>query len=64
MPMGSAHRAVRIYKAYGADAIQVISKDPYRLARDIQGIGFKTADALAMKFGIEKTEPARGSPLP
>ena len=48
-------RAVRIYKTYGADAIQVISEDPYRLARDIRGIGFKTADALAMKLGIEKT---------
>ena len=35
-------RAVRIYKTYGADAIQVISEDPYRLARDIRGIGFKT----------------------
>ncbi len=46
-------RAVRIYKTYGADAIQVISDDPYRLARDIRGIGFKTADALAMKLGIE-----------
>jgi exodeoxyribonuclease V alpha subunit len=45
---------VRIYKTYGADAIQVISEDPYRLARDIRGIGFKTADALAMKLGINK----------
>ena len=43
-------RAVRIYKTYGADAIEVISEDPYRLARDIRGIGFKTADALAMKL--------------
>ena len=43
-------RAVRIYKTYGADAIQVMSEDPYRLARDIRGIGFKTADAIAMKY--------------
>ena len=61
-------RAVRIYKTYGADAIQVISEDPYKLARDIRGIGFKTADALAMKLGIEKTAmiraPAAGSRLP
>ena len=34
-------RAVRIFKAYGADAIRVISENPYRLARDIRGIGFK-----------------------
>jgi exodeoxyribonuclease V alpha subunit len=52
-------RAVRIYKTYGADAIEVISEDPYRLARDIQGIGFKTADALAMKLGIDKTAMIR-----
>ena len=52
-------RAVRIYKTYGAGAIQVISEDPYRLARDIRGIGFKTADALAMKLGIEKTAMIR-----
>src|SRR5205085_4300190 len=35
-------RAVRIYKTYGADAIQLISENPYRLARDIRGIGFLT----------------------
>ena len=37
-------RAVRIFKTYGADAVQVMSENPYRLARDIRGIGFKTAD--------------------
>ncbi|MGB7100088.1 MAG: ATP-dependent RecD-like DNA helicase [Xanthobacteraceae bacterium] len=52
--VGSA-RAVRIYKTYGADAVQVMSENPYRLARDIRGIGFKTADAIAMKLGVEKT---------
>jgi len=36
-------RAVRIYNTYGADAIQLISENPYRLARDIRGIGFRTA---------------------
>jgi hypothetical protein len=46
---------VRIFKTYGSDAIQVMSENPYRLARDIRGIGFKTADAIAMKLGIEKT---------
>src|SRR5258706_8331269 len=38
-----AARAVRIFKTYGADAVQVMSENPYRLARDIRGIGFKTA---------------------
>ncbi len=52
-------RAVRIFKTYGADAVQVMSENPYRLARDIRGIGFKTADAIAMKLGIEKTAMVR-----
>src|SRR3974390_1206373 len=52
-------RAVRIYKTYGADAVQVMTENPYRLARDIRGIGFKTADAIAMKLGIEKTAMIR-----
>src|SRR4051794_36943267 len=42
-------RVVRIFKTYGADALQVMSENPYRLARDIRGIGFKTADAIAMR---------------
>ena len=52
-------RAVRIYKTYGVDAVQVMTENPYRLARDIRGIGFKTADAIAMKLGIEKTAMIR-----
>jgi exodeoxyribonuclease V alpha subunit len=46
---------VRIYKTYGSDAAQLISENPYRLARDIRGIGFRTADQIAGKLGIEKT---------
>ena len=52
-------RAVRIYKTYGADAVQLISENPYRLARDIRGIGFRTADQIAAKLGIEKTAMIR-----
>ena len=52
-------RAVRIYKTYGADAVQVMSENPYQLARDIRGIGFKTADAIAMKLGVDKTAMIR-----
>src|SRR5579872_3736714 len=55
----STARAVRIFKTYGSDAIQVMTENPYRLARDIRGIGFKTADAIAMKLGIEKTAMVR-----
>jgi len=46
-------RAVRIYKTYGADAIALVTENPYRLARDIRGIGFLTADRLARRLGIE-----------
>jgi exodeoxyribonuclease V alpha subunit len=52
-------RAVRIFKTYGVDAIQVMTENPYRLARDIRGTGFKTADAIAMKLGIEKDAMVR-----
>jgi exodeoxyribonuclease V alpha subunit len=52
-------RAVRIFKTYGPEAVPVISEDPYRLARDIRGIGFRTADAIAMKLGIERTAMIR-----
>lgn len=52
-------RAVRIFKTYGADAVPVISENPYRLARDIRGIGFKSADQIAMRLGIEKTAMIR-----
>ena len=52
-------RAVRIFKTYGADAIRLISENPYRLARDIRGIGFKSADQIASKLGIEKTAMIR-----
>ena len=55
----STSRAVRIYKAYGADAIPVVSANPYCLARDIVGIGFKSADLIAEWLGIAKTAMIR-----
>jgi exodeoxyribonuclease V alpha subunit len=45
-------RSVRIYKTYGDEAIAKVQENPYRLALDIHGIGFKTADALAQRLGI------------
>src|SRR5215470_15703974 len=48
-------RAVRIYKTYGPDAIPLVTENPYRLARDIVGIGFKSADLIAERLGIAKT---------
>ena len=52
-------RAVRIFKTYGTDAVQVMSENPYRLSKDIRGIGFRTADMIAEKLGIEKTAMIR-----
>ena len=49
--IGSA-RAARIYRVYGAEAIDRIRENPYRLALDITGIGFMTADVIARKLGI------------
>jgi exodeoxyribonuclease V alpha subunit len=47
-------RAVRIYKTYGNEAITRVRENPYRLALDIHGIGFKTADTLAQRLGIPR----------
>jgi len=47
------NRALRIYKNYGSEAIELIRADPYRLARDINGIGFQSADNVAEKLGFE-----------
>ena len=52
-------RAVRVFKTYGSDAVEVITKNPYRLTRDIRGIGFRIADAIAMKLGITRTATTR-----
>jgi exodeoxyribonuclease V alpha subunit len=47
-------RAVRIYKTYGDQAVERVRENPYRLALDIHGIGFKTADAIAERLGIPR----------
>src|ERR671911_1827310 len=52
-------RAVRIYKTYGPEAVRLVSEDPYRLARDIRGIGFRTADKIASRLGIGPTATVR-----
>ncbi len=52
-------RAVRVFKTCGTDAVEVITKNPCRLTRDIRGIGFRIADAIAMKLGITSTAMTR-----
>ncbi|MEO5366817.1 MAG: ATP-dependent RecD-like DNA helicase [Magnetococcus sp. WYHC-3] len=52
-------QAARIYRQYGADAIAVVKRNPYRLCHDVWGIGFKTADSIALRVGIPKDSPLR-----
>lgn len=49
----STQKAVRIYKTYGDDAVRLLRDDPYRLAAEVHGIGFATADELGRRLGIE-----------
>ena len=51
--------AVKIYKKYGQESIAVLNENPYRLAEDIWGIGFKIADQIAQNMGFEKTSVKR-----
>jgi exodeoxyribonuclease V alpha subunit len=52
-------RAVRIYKTYGDRAVEIVRENPYRLATDIWGVGFHTADELAGQLGISRESPLR-----
>lgn len=51
--------AAKIYRQYGKDSIDTVNGNPYRLADDIWGIGFKTADGIANKMGYENNDPRR-----
>lgn len=55
----SITKMTKIVKRYGPDAIAIIKADPYRLCRDIWGIGFTTADKIALNVGIPKDSPLR-----
>ena len=55
----SPSNSAKILKKYGDDAISVIKNNPYRLCEDIFGIGFKTADRIALKSGISRNSPFR-----
>ncbi len=51
--------AVKIFKAYGRESLKRLREDPYQLAYDIRGIGFKTADKIALKLGFPEDSPKR-----
>ncbi len=55
----STNLAIKIYKQYGDQALEVVQTDPYRLARDIYGVGFKTADRIAQALGLPVDHPSR-----
>lgn len=55
----SVHLAARIFKRYGPKAVAIVSSDPYRLAIDVWGVGFRTADKIAGELGIAKDSPQR-----
>ena len=55
----SVAKTAKIYRRYGPDSIAIIKSDPYRLCRDIWGIGFSTADKIAMSVGMAKDAPER-----
>ena len=55
----SATYAMKIYKQYGDQAIEIVTKNPYRLAHDVWGIGFKKADAIAKQLGFAQDTPER-----
>lgn len=56
--LGTAH-ASKVMKVYGERAVEIISKNPYRLAEDVWGIGFRTADRIGASLGIDKESPDR-----
>ncbi len=55
----STNLAVKIYKTYGDAALETVQKNPYRLERDIYGVGFKTADRIAQALGLSSDHPSR-----
>ena len=55
----STTHAVKIYKTYESESIPIVRENPYRLADDIYGIGFKTADTIAQNLGIDQESPHR-----
>ena len=56
--VGTGH-AVKIWKQYGEDAVELMKENPYRLASDIWGIGFLTADRIAQNMGVERESESR-----
>lgn len=52
-------QAMRLYRRYGSDTVELVSKNPYRITEDVFGIGFKTADKIARQLGLAEDAPER-----
>jgi exodeoxyribonuclease V alpha subunit len=55
----STNLAIKIFKEYGGQSLEIVRNDPYRLARDLYGVGFKTADKIAQNLGLPPDHPSR-----
>jgi len=55
----ATHHAAKIFRQYGDEALRVVSETPYRLATEVWGIGFQSADQIAARMGLPKDAPSR-----
>lgn len=55
----TVRQAMKLYQLYGAGCLRRVEEDPYRLVEDVEGIGFKTADKIAMRMGVERESRQR-----
>lgn len=55
----SSALALKMYKTYGPDTVGILLTDPYKIVKDVRGIGFKTADQIAAQLGVEADSPQR-----
>ena len=55
----SINLAVKIYRTYGEDSLEVVKNNPYQLEQDIYGVGFRTADGIAKNLGLPVDHPSR-----
>ena len=55
----TVNQAMRLYRRYGSDTVSSVQKNPYRMAEDVFGIGFKTADKIARQMGMAENAPER-----
>lgn len=55
----SSAYALKLYKTYGSDTVRILLDDPYKMIKDVRGIGFRIADQIAARLGVEENSPQR-----